>query len=220
VEALAWRPPFTRLYRLFCEGDCLLAEINPLAVTGDDALQALDAKVTVDDSALYRHQELVTFRDEMEDNPFISEGRKVGVLFIPCDPTGTVTVISNGSGMIMSCIDVLAKNGVAVCAAMDLGGGATAERVSETVRIGLSDPKARAAFINIFGGITRCDEIAAGVRNFMGRHGTDKPVVVRFEGTNKEKGVEILSFLNRDNVVFVNGLYEGVDALVKRKAAQ
>lgn len=208
-----------KLYTLFREGDCLLCEINPLAVTPEGRLEALDAKVTVDDAALYRHPELVELRDEMETNPLILEARKFRFLFIPCDPEGDVAVMSNGSGMIMSCIDVLSMNGMKTAAALDLGGGATGDRVKEAIRICLSDPKAKALFINIFGGITRCDEIAGGVKAFMDEHGSDKLVVIRFEGTNKEKGIAVLESIGRKNVVFADGLYEGVDAIKERRAA-
>ncbi|MCD8139245.1 MAG: ADP-forming succinate--CoA ligase subunit beta [Planctomycetaceae bacterium] len=208
-----------KLYALFREGDCLLCEINPLAVTPAGELQALDAKVTVDDAALYRHPELIELRDEMESHPLILEARKFRFLFIPCDPDGEVAVISNGSGMIMSCIDVLSKNGMKTVAALDLGGGATGDRVKEAIRICLSEPKTKALFINIFGGITRCDEIAAGVKGFVDEYGSDKLVVIRFEGTNKEKGIAVLESIGKPNVVFADGLYEGVDAIKERRAS-
>ncbi|MCL2000974.1 MAG: acetate--CoA ligase family protein [Planctomycetes bacterium] len=208
-----------RLYRLFLKADCILAEINPLAVTPGGELLALDAKVTIDDSGLFRHPDILALRDELEPNPLIREGRKAGFLFIPCDPDGAVSVVSNGSGMIMSCIDVLANNGLTVCSAIDLGGGATFERVREATRVALSDPKAKALFINIFGGITRCDEVANGVKEYMEAQGSEKLVVMRFEGTNMEKGLQILESMKRDNVVFADGLHQGVEILVKRRAA-
>lgn len=207
-----------KLYALFREGDCLLCEINPLAVTPDGKLEALDAKVTVDDAALFRHPELVELRDEMEQDPLILEARKFRFLFIPCNPEGEVAVMSNGSGMIMSCIDVLSKNGMKTAAALDLGGGATGDRIKEAIRIVLSEPKAKALFINIFGGITRCDEVAGGVKAFMDEYGFDKLIVIRFEGTNKDKGIAVLESIGRKNVVFADGLYEGVDAIKERRA--
>lgn len=215
----ALREVLRGLYALYLECDCTLAEINPLAALPDGSLQALDAKVSVDDSALFRHGDLEELRDEMEENPLVLAGRKAGVLFIPCDPAGDVAVMSNGSGMIMSCIDVLAKNGMSVCAALDLGGGPTAAKVREATRIALAAPGAKALFINIFGGITRCDEVAGGVKGYMEECGSDKLVVTRFEGTNKEKGVAILDSIGGKNVFFADGLYEGVEILKKGRAS-
>ncbi|MCC8189954.1 MAG: acetate--CoA ligase family protein [Planctomycetes bacterium] len=206
-----------RLYRLFREVDCTLAEINPLAVSDGGALLALDAKVTVDDAALFRHPDLAGLRDEMEPNPLVLDGRRHGFLYIPCEPGGRVAVVSNGSGMIMSCIDVLAATGLAVGAAIDLGGGPTADRVREATRVALAAPGVEALFINIFGGITRCDEVANGVKEYMESVGSDRLVVMRCEGTNKEEGLRILERLDRENVVFADGLHEGVAILAQRK---
>lgn len=207
-----------KLYQLFLAYDCTLCEVNPVGVVEGDRIVAVDAKVSVDDSSLYRHKDILAYRDEMENDPYILDARQFNFLYIPCDPEGTIAVISNGSGMIMSCIDVLAKNGMKVGAALDLGGGATAQRIQEAVRIVLGNPNIKALFINIFGGITRCDEVAGGVKLYaQSEEAGSKIIVVRFEGTNKEQGIEILGSLGKEHIVFADGLYEGVEALAVRR---
>ena len=205
-----------KLYRMFCEYDCTLVEINPLVISKDDTLVALDGKVTVDDSALMRQPDILAFRDSLPDDELILEARKFRFLYIPCEEDGNVAVMSNGSGMIMSCIDLISKQGMKVGAALDLGGGATADRIKEAIRIVLSNPKIKTLFINIFGGITRCDEVAVGVKLAVEALTEPKLILVRFEGTNKEKGMEILQAI-QGNVIAVNGLREGVQELDARK---
>jgi len=206
-----------KLYRLFCAYDCTLCEINPVGVLAGGKLAAVDAKVSIDDSALYRHADILAFRDEMENDANVLEARKFNFLYIPCDARGSIAVISNGSGMIMSCIDLLAKNGLNVKAALDLGGGATADRICEAVRIVLSNSDIKALFINIFGGITRCDEVAGGIRRYVEEYDTGKIIVARFEGTNKSQGIEVMEQLGKDYILFADGLYEGVQVLVERR---
>lgn len=205
-----------KLYRMFCEYDCMLAEINPLVVTDDNRLLALDGKVSVDDSALSKLPDMLSFRDSLPENALVLEARKFNFLYIPCEDEGNIAVMSNGSGMIMSCIDLISIRGMKVGAALDLGGGATADRIREAIRIILSNNKVKALFINIFGGITRCDEVASGVKLAMEGMTEEKLVIVRFEGTNKEKGLEILSSIN-GNVVSADGLIEGVRELDARR---
>lgn len=206
-----------KLYDFFCSHDCLLAEINPLAIDTDGHILALDSKVTVDDSALYRQSEVFAFKAALsqQEHPLVLDAAAHNFLYIPCDRDGTVAVTSNGSGMLMSCIDRIHDQGMKVCAALDLGGGATGERIKEAVRIISSAENARAVLINIFGGITRCDEVAMGIRLAKTEYNIRLPIIVRFEGTNKEKGLQIIAGL--DNVVFADGLIAGVDELVKRK---
>ncbi|MDR3643891.1 MAG: ADP-forming succinate--CoA ligase subunit beta [Clostridia bacterium] len=203
-----------KLYTLFRASDCLLAEINPLAVVGDKLI-TLDAKVTVDDSALYRQPDVLAFRDAIDEDPLVKEARDFRFLYIPCDPEGNIAVTSNGSGMIMSCMDLISKRGMKVCAALDLGGGATSERIAEAVRIVLSGENTKALLISIFGGITRCDEVAGGIVTAMSKMAPGKIVVVRMEGTNKEKGLEILGGAG-DHIIPVATLKEGIEALAKR----
>jgi len=205
-----------KLYTMFCEVDCMLAEINPLCISKDQRIIALDGKVSVDDSALYRQPDILEFRDSLQENELVLEARKFNFLYIPCEAEGNIAVLSNGSGMLMSCIDLISKQGMAVGAVLDLGGGATAEKIKEAIRIILSNTKIRALFINIFGGITRCDEVASGVKLAMEAYAQEKLMIVRFEGTNKGEGLEILKSI-KGSVIFVDGLREGVKELYGRR---
>jgi succinyl-CoA synthetase beta subunit len=202
----------SNLYRLFTESDATLVEVNPLAVATDGRLVALDGKMSVDDSALYRHADLLAYRDDQPEDTLVLSARKAGFLYIPCDPDGDIAVMSNGSGMIMSSMDRISAQGMKVRAALDLGGGATAERIRQAIGIVLSDPHTRALFLNIFGGITRCDEVAAGVAAATADLGPDRLLVVRFEGTNKAEGLAILA-ANPGCVVSADDLQEAVAAL-------
>ena len=202
-----------KLYRMYVRYDCLLAEINPLVVTEDGHLKALDGKVDIDDNALYRHKNIEEFRDEITENELVRSARKFDFLYIPIKDRGNIGVISNGSGMIMSSIDLISKRGMEVTCALDLGGGATADRIKEALKIVAANPRVDTIFINIFGGITRCDEIANGVQASISQIDTDR-LVIRLEGTNKEKGLEIIESIG-GNIELVDGLYEGVDALAE-----
>ena len=205
------------LYHCFMEYDCMLTEINPLVVTEEGKLIALDGKVDVDDSALFRLPDVTAWRDEMPEEPLVKEARAFNFLYIPVETGGTVAVCSNGSGMLMSCIDMLTKNGMNVAAALDLGGGATSERIAEAMRILFSTPGVKAVLINIFGGITRCDEVAGGVKLAMERGSLEgKITVVRMEGTNKDKAIEILDGLHSD-IIRAEGLRESIAALLERR---
>lgn len=207
------------LYRLFAENEALLAEINPLLINEDNTVTALDGKVDVDDSALFRQPRAAEYRDALQEEELVLEARKYDLLYIPIEEKGNIGVISNGSGMLMSSIDLISGAGMTVGAALDLGGGATAGRIKEAVRIVLSNSKIHNVFINIFGGITRCNEVAEGVNSAMALQPKGKFVVVRLEGTNKEEGIRILKSSESD-ILSVDGLAEGVDALGKRRAAQ
>lgn len=204
-----------KLYKMFSEFDCTLVEINPLVITKDGELTALDGKISVDDSALYRQPEILEFRNSITEDALVVEARKFNFLYVPCDADGNIAVMSNGSGMLMSCIDTITRYGMKVGAVLDLGGGATSDRIKEAIRILLSDAKIDALFINIFGGITRCDEVAAGIKAAQDNIADNKLVVVRFEGTNKDKGLEILKTV-RGNAVFADNLIEGVKVLHER----
>ncbi|MGI6699268.1 MAG: succinate--CoA ligase subunit beta [Christensenellales bacterium] len=207
-----------RLYQLFLQQDALLTEINPLAVCGDDErIIALDGKVEIDDSALYRQKVWLQAREVMPEEDFVKEARAFNFLYIPIEKTGPVAVISNGSGMLMSCIDLIAKEGIQVSAALDLGGGATADRISQGLRIMLSTPGVKVVLINIFGGITRCDEVAQGVRDAVENYlGKGQFVIVRMEGTNKEKGVAMLEGMD-NSLLMAEDIRESVALLVERR---
>ena len=202
-----------KLYRMYVRYDCLLAEINPLVASKDGHLKALDGKVDVDDNALYRHRNIEEFREEITENELVRAARKFDFLYIPIKDRGNIGVISNGSGMIMSSIDLISKRGMEITCALDLGGGATADRIKEALKIVAANPRVDTIFINIFGGITRCDEIANGVQASISQIDTDR-LVIRLEGTNKEKGLEIIENIG-GNIELVDGLYEGVDALAE-----
>jgi succinyl-CoA synthetase beta subunit len=208
-----------RLYRLYREKDCTLVEINPLGVGPEGELTALDGKISVDDSALFRHPDLLAYRDTLDEHPLVKKARAFNFLYIPCEAEGTAAVTSNGSGMIMSCIDLLSKAGIKTGAALDLGGGATAERIKEAVKILFESERIKTLFISIFGGITRCDEVAAGVSMGLEQAGEGRSVVIRIEGTNKEKGLEILKGLG-GRVATVDSITEGVRRLADRKLAE
>ncbi|MFP4021529.1 MAG: ADP-forming succinate--CoA ligase subunit beta [Halanaerobium sp.] len=199
------------LYKLFREYDCLLTEINPLVIDDSGDLLAVDGKIDIDDNSLFRHEDILRFRDELTEDPKVIEAREYDFLYIPVRDTGNIGVISNGSGMIMSSMDLISQKGMEVTCALDLGGGATAERVKEAIKIVLENDNVELLLINIFGGITRCDEIANGLKMAADAVG-DKKVIIRVEGTNKEAGLEIINNM-KDTVISVDSILEGVDAL-------
>ena len=207
-----------KLYKLFREYDCMLCEINPLAIDADGHLLCLDGKVSIDDSALKRLPDMQEYEKSAPREPMVAEAESFNFLLIPCNKEGNIGIMSNGSGMLMSCMDALAKRGMTTRTTLDLGGGATAERIKEAVRILLSDPKIEYLFINIFGGITRCDEVAGGIRMAKELYDIKQPMVIRFEGTNKDKGLEIISGLG--NVTYVDGLLAGVEVLANEYSRQ
>lgn len=205
------------LYRCFCHSDALLCEINPLAAARGELI-ALDGKVEVDDSALYRQDELRALRDAEPEEEFVKEARAYNFLYIPVTAGGEVAVCSNGSGMLMSCIDLIAQEDMRVAAALDLGGGATKERIAEALRILFATPGVEMVLINIFGGITRCDEVAGGVALALARHALDgKFIVLRMEGTNKEAGLQIIRGLEGGKVCLADGLRACIRALAERR---
>lgn len=206
-----------KLYQMFMQYSCMLVEINPLAVDENGTVIALDGKVDIDDSALYRLPDIMAYRDELQEEPLVLDARKYGFLYISIEAGGEIAVMSNGSGMLMSCIDLITEKGMSVKAALDLGGGATAERIKEAVRITLTD--ADTLFISIFGGITRCDEVAQGVKMALADLSGCKKVVMRIEGTNKEKGLEIIESM-KNSVKAVDGIGQGVEVLADWRCAR
>jgi len=179
------------LYRLFRDNDCTLAEINPLAITPDGAPIAVDAKLNFDDNGLMRHPEIVELRDLNEEDPLEVEATAVNLNYIKLD--GNVGCLVNGAGLAMATMDLIMLAGAAPANFLDVGGGATAEMIEKGFRILLGDPDVRAVFINIFGGILRCDVLAEGVVTAAKNLRIDVPVIVRLEGTNVEAGREILA---------------------------
>src|SRR5438046_841326 len=179
------------LFRVYLDKDCSLAEINPLVVTGDGRVLALDAKLNFDDNALYRHKEIVALRDVNEGTPHDVEASKYGLNYIKLD--GSVGCMVNGAGLAMATMDIIKLAGGEPANFLDVGGGASAEQVKNAFRIILSDKNVKAILINIFGGIMRGDRIAEGVVSASREIGLPVPVVVRLEGTNVELGKEILA---------------------------
>ena len=204
------------LYKLFMDYDATLMEINPLAITGSSRLLAVDCKADIDDSSLYRHTDILEFRNSIDENELIVQARKFNFLYIPIDPAGDIAVASNGSGMLMSCIDLITKTKATVGAALDLGGGATSERIAEAVKIIFLNQKTKYLFISIFGGITRCDEVAAGVKLALQSGLSDKTIVIRLEGTNKAAALEILESLG-GSVITAESISDGVKKLKARR---
>ncbi|NLY49926.1 MAG: ADP-forming succinate--CoA ligase subunit beta [Firmicutes bacterium] len=203
------------LYNLYYQKDATLVEVNPLMLLTDGTLIAADAKVDIDDSAVYRHADIRAMEEAVPVAPLVKEARDTGFLYIDVDETGTVGVISNGSGMIMSCIDWIARQGGQVTCALDLGGGATADRVAEGIKIVLKNSRVKSLLISIFGGITRCDEIAGGVLKAVTENDFGVPIVTRLEGTNKEKGLQILSEADSKKIIVAASLPEAADKVLK-----
>lgn len=178
------------LYTFFVENDCSLVEINPLILTSDDQVMALDAKVDFDSNALYRHKDLLALRDLDEEDPLEVEASKYNLNYINLD--GNVGNIVNGAGLAMATMDIIKNAGATPANFMDVGGGASSEQVENAFRIILADEKVKAVLINIFGGILRCDNFAWGVVDAAKKTGINIPVVVRMEGTNVDEGKKIL----------------------------
>jgi succinyl-CoA synthetase beta subunit len=179
------------LFRAYLDKDCSLAEINPLVVTRDGRVMALDAKLNFDDNALYRHKEIVALRDVNEETPLDVEASKYGLNYIKLD--GSVGCMVNGAGLAMATMDIIKLAGGEPANFLDVGGGASPEQIENAFRILSSDPSVKAVFINVFGGILRCDRLAEGVITAVKKLGLQMPVVVRMEGTNVELGKKMLA---------------------------
>ena len=179
------------LYRAFVETDASLAEINPLAVTGDGAVLALDAKMNFDDNALYRRRDIAELRDESEEDPREREAARHDLNYVKLD--GNIGCMVNGAGLAMATMDIIQLRGGAPANFLDVGGGASGERVTEAFKLILSDPDVDGVLVNIFGGIMRCDTIAEGVVEAARGVSLEVPLVVRLEGTNVELGKKILA---------------------------
>ena len=179
------------LYRVFIEKDCSLAEINPLVLTSDGNIVALDAKINFDDNALFRHRDIAGLKDRNEEDPLELEASDAGISFVKLD--GNIGCLVNGAGLAMATMDIIKHHGGEPANFLDVGGGATTEQVTKAFKMILSDENVKAIFVNIFGGIMKCDTIADGIVEAAGEVGINVPLVVRLEGTNVEAGREILS---------------------------
>jgi succinyl-CoA synthetase beta subunit len=178
------------LFRTLVESDATLCEINPLAVGPDGHLYALDAKVSLDDNALYRHKDLEALRDPEEEDPLEKQAREGGINFVKLD--GTIGCIVNGAGLAMATMDAVKMAGASPANFMDVAGGARADRVAAALRLILSDPNVKAVWFNIFGGITRGDEVARGLLEARSQVEVKVPIVVRLVGTNEAEGQRML----------------------------
>jgi succinyl-CoA synthetase beta subunit len=180
-----------RLYRAFVECDAMLCEINPLVVTPEGGVRALDSKFTVDDNALYKHPDIAEMRDIDAADPQEAIAREKGVTYVKLD--GEIGVLGNGAGLVMSTLDVIALAGGRPANFCDLGGGGGAQGVVDALEVITSDPHVKALLFNVFGGITRCDEVARGILAALDQMKIELPVVVRLDGTNAEEGRRLLA---------------------------
>jgi len=179
-----------RLYRVFLDSDASLAEINPLMVTAEGIVIAADAKFDVDDNALFRHAELLEYKEESEEDPIEAEAHRRGVTYVRLD--GDIGVVGNGAGIVMTTLDIVNRVGGKPANFCDIGGGANAERVREALSIVLMDDKIRGVLFNVFGGITRGDEVAKGILEATASLDIKIPMVVRMAGTRAEEGLKLL----------------------------
>jgi succinyl-CoA synthetase beta subunit len=201
-----------KLYRAFLEKDMSLLEINPLIVTKDNRLVCLDAKIAFDSNALYRHPDILALRDETEEDEKEIEASKYDLNYIALD--GSIGCMVNGAGLAMATMDIIKLYGMEPANFLDVGGGASKEKVTAAFKIITADPKVRGILVNIFGGIMKCDVIAAGVVDAVKEVGLQVPLVVRLEGTNVEQGKRIINESSL-NVVSANDLDDAAQKIVK-----
>lgn len=209
-----WKPfgeIIAALWRLYVECDATIVEINPLVITAEDKLVALDAKIILDDNALFRHPDLAEMRDLDDEAPAEVEGRKFGVVFIKLD--GNIGCLVNGAGLAMATMDIIKLLGGKPANFLDIGGGASAEKVAAALRIILSDPNVKAILINVFGGITRCDEVAKGILSATNLVKPKIPVIVRLVGTNRDEGMHLLE---GTNLITADSLYQAAELAVEK----
>ncbi|MDA3130628.1 ADP-forming succinate--CoA ligase subunit beta [Aliibacillus thermotolerans] len=199
------------LYNVFVEKDCSIAEINPLVTTGDGKVMALDAKLNFDDNALYRQKDVLEYRDLDEEDPKEIEASKYDLSYIALD--GNIGCMVNGAGLAMATMDIIKHYNGDPANFLDVGGGATTEKVTEAFKIILSDDKVKGIFVNIFGGIMKCDVIAEGVVEATKQVGLEIPLVVRLEGTNVDRGKEILEKSGL-NITAADSMADGAQKIV------
>lgn len=196
-----------KLYRCFVDGDCDLAEINPLILTTDGRVHALDAKVTLDDNAAFRHPEWEEYAATETDDPREKMAKEKGLNYIGL--SGDVGIIANGAGLAMSTLDVVTQVGGSAANFLDIGGGANADVMAAALDVINADPAVRSIFVNIFGGITRVDEVAKGIIEAIGKVELRSPIVLRLDGTNAEEGRALLAAHLSDRLVSEPTMIEG-----------
>jgi succinyl-CoA synthetase beta subunit len=208
------------LYEVLVAEDATLVEVNPLVQLTDGRIAALDAKVTIDDNALFRHHETETFRSAFPIDPVERRAREAGLQYVKLE--GEVGIIGNGAGLVMSTLDVVEQAGASAANFLDIGGGASAESMATSLEVVLSDPAVRSVLVNIFGGITRCDVVAEGILEALRRVEPRVPIVVRLDGTNAEEGRRILEEAAHPEIVSAATMLEAAAesaALAHAKAA-
>jgi succinyl-CoA synthetase beta subunit len=201
------------LYATFVEEEAMLVEVNPLVITPERSVVALDAKVTLDDNALYRHPENAELRDLSAEDPQERMAKERHLTYVKLD--GDIGILGNGAGLVMSTLDVVAQHGGAPANFLDVGGGAKAEAITAAVEVILSDPKVKAVLFNIFGGITRCDEVARGLIEAFEQIKPNVPFVVRLDGTNGVEGRELLEAAQLPNVHAASTMDEAAARVVE-----
>jgi succinyl-CoA synthetase beta subunit len=202
-----------KLYETFVAEDAMLVEVNPLLVTKEREVVALDSKVTVDANALYRHADIAAFRNPSAEDPQEQMARERDLTYVKLD--GNVGILGNGAGLVMSTLDVVAQAGGRPANFLDAGGGSKAEAIVNAVEVILSDPKVTAVLFNIFGGITRCDEVAKGLVAAFDQIEVKVPFVVRLDGTNDEEGRKIVADANLPNVFVEKTMLEAAAKVVE-----
>jgi succinyl-CoA synthetase beta subunit len=207
----------SRLYNVFERSDAMLVEVNPLIVTEDREVMALDSKVTIDDNALGRQPAIAELRNLSAEDPQEKMAKERGVTYVKLD--GDIGILGNGAGLVMSTLDVVAQAGGRPANFLDVGGGAKAEEIVEALEVLLSDDKVRAVLFNIFGGITRGDEVANGILQALDRIEVKVPIVVRLDGTNDEEGRRILAEANRPELHPAQTMLQAADMVVEMARA-
>ena len=198
-----------RMFGLLRDRDATLVEVNPLVQLEDGSVVALDSKVTVDDNALFRHPDVEAYADAFPIDPVQARANEEGLQYVKLD--GNVGIIGNGAGLVMSTLDVVALAGARAANFLDVGGGASADQMATSLEVVLSDPAVKAVFINIFGGITRCDLVAEGVLGALERVEATVPLVVRLDGTNAEEGRAILAQAAHPRIVTAATMIEAAE---------
>ena len=202
-----------KLYDAFVGTDAMLCEINPLIVTPAGEVKALDSKFTVDDNALYRHTDIAEMRDPEAGDPQERRAREKGVTYVKLD--GEIGILGNGAGLVMSTLDVIDQVGGRPANFCDLGGGGDAQGVVHALEVITSDDQVRAILFNIFGGITRCDEVARGILTALGQMTIEHPIVVRLDGTNAEEGRRLLAEADAGNLYVEETMLSAAERVVE-----
>ncbi|MEO6866567.1 MAG: ADP-forming succinate--CoA ligase subunit beta [Gaiellales bacterium] len=206
-----------QLYDAFIKEDAMLVEVNPLLITPDGEVKALDSKFSVDDNALFRHPDIAAMRDEHAQDPQEQMAHEKGVIYVKLD--GEVGILGNGAGLVMSTLDVIHQRGGKPANFLDVGGGATAEEIVASLEIILTDPKVKSIFFNIFGGITRCTEVAQGIITALEQLDVKVPIVVRLDGTASAEGLQMLADANLSNVTIAETMLGAASEAVKLASA-